>query len=351
MRILITILLGAFAPCVFCQEKSPYAKFGKVTVEELQKTVYALDSNADAVVLSDIGEASIQGNSKDWFSISFTRHRVVHILKKNGYHEADVAISLYSDGEAEEKLESVKAFTYNLENGKIVETKLDKSAVFKDKLDKKHVLRKFTMPNVKEGCIIEFEYKLTSDYISNLDRWDFQGESPVLWSEYTLSVPQFFTYAFLGHGYHPMYINDHKDKLSTFTVSDSRSAGATERTSFNSGVTDHRWVMKDVPELKQENFASALKNHIASIEFQLSSYNYPLTPRDFRSTWPGLTKQLLESEYFGANLNTANNWLSDDLKPVLAGAETELDKAQRIYAFVRDNFTCVDHNALFLEQN
>jgi hypothetical protein len=351
MRILFIVVLSMMVHILFAQETSSFKKFGKITVEELQKKIYPVDSNANAVVLSDIGETAVEGNSKGWFSISFTHHRVVHILNKNGYDEANVEVHLYTDGEDEEKLDNVKAITYNLENGKIAESKLEKSAIFKEKLDKNHVIKKFTFPNVKEGCIIEYEYRVTSDFIFNLDPWYFQGESPVLWSEYQLSVPQFFTYAFLSHGYHSFQINDNKNRTANFSIMDSRGTGATERYSFSSGVTDYRWVMKDVPELKEESYTSSIKNHIARIEFQLSSQSYPLTPHDYRNTWPALVKALLESSYFGNALDNSNNWLSDDLKPVLAGSSSETEKAKKIYAFVRDNFTCTDHSALWAEQS
>ena len=341
--------------CVFVlnsnAQTSLFTKFGKISAEELQKKIYPIDSNANAVVLSDIGSAAIEGNSKGGFSITFTRHRVVHILNKNGYDEANVEVYLYTDGDNEEKLENVKAITYNWESGKITESKLEKSAIFKEKVDKHRIIRKFTFPNVKEGCIVEYEYKVTSDYIQNLDPWHFQGRAPVLWSEFNLSVPQFFTYTFLSHGYHSFDINDKKNRTSTFNIVDSRGATASERFSFTSGITDYRWVMKDVPELKQESFTSTLKNHVARIEFQLASQSDPLQPHDYRNTWTGLVKELLESSYFGDALDNNNNWLADDVKPVVAGAASETEKAKRLYAFVRDNFTCTDHNAFSLQQS
>lgn len=343
-------MLWALVQSVFAQETSPYTKFGKITVEELQKKVYSIDSNANAVVLSDIGDAAVEGNSKGWFSVTLKRHRVVHILNKSGYDEANVEVPLYTDHDAEEQLQSVRAVTYNLENGKIVETKLDKSSIFKEKRDEHHFVKKFTMPNVKEGCIIEFEYEFTSDFIQNLDPWEFQGSNPELWSEYDLRLPEFFTYAFLSHGYHPLYINTRKDNMTSFTVRNSQTASATESISFSANVKDYRWVMKDVPELKEESFTSALKNHIARIDFQLASQGPPLQYHDYRASWPSLTRSLLESDYFGSTLKNNNNWLSDDVKPIIAGSTSELDKARKIYAYVRDNFSCTEPYAIYTNQ-
>src|SRR5215203_4495141 len=94
MKSLLTFSLLTCTLISFSQQQtaSPYTKFGKITAEELQKRVYSIDSNANAVVLSDIGEAAVEGNNKGWFSVVFKRHRVVHILNKNGYDEANVEV-------------------------------------------------------------------------------------------------------------------------------------------------------------------------------------------------------------------------------------------------------------------
>ena len=346
------ILLLLLVPVLgLAQTTSPFTKYGKITAQDLSRKAYSIDSNASAVVLSDIGKSAIEGNSKGWFSLVFKRHRVVHILKKGGYDEADVEIPLYSKGDNEESLERIKAVTYNLENGKVVETKLEKSGIFKEKKSANYVVRKFTFPNVKEGSIIEYEYEVLSDYIDNLDPWVFQGSSPVLWSEYTLSVPQFFSYAFLSHGYQPMYLADKKNKTEQFQVTvNARTTEASERVSFQAGVTDYRWVMKDVPEIRQEHFASAIKNHLASLEFQLASQNDPLTPRSFRTTWPTLAQSLLESEFFGNRLDKDNNWMADEVKPLLAGAGSATEKAKKIFEHVRDQYSCTSNSALYASQ-
>ncbi|MGZ3838297.1 MAG: transglutaminase domain-containing protein [Flavisolibacter sp.] len=345
------VLLCLIACQAIAQKQSPFTKYGKITAENLQTKTYDIDSSADAVVLSDIGNLELQGNSKDWFSTVLERHRVVHILKKTGYHEADVEINLYTDGFNEERVDNLKATTYNLENGKVVETKLDKGSVFKEKVDKNHSIKKFTMPNVKEGSIIEFSYVIVSDYIHIINPWKFQGHSPELWSEFNFSVPQFFSYNFLSRGFQPMDISERKDRTGNFNVRNSRGTGATETYNFSTGISDYRWVMKNVPALREESFTSSLNNHISRLEFQLASQGQPLEPHNYRTTWPELTKELLESEYFGSVLNNANNWLSDDIKPVYASVTSQVDKARRIFEYVRDHITCTGQTGhIYLDQ-
>src|SRR5258705_3462092 len=230
------------------QDKVP-VKFGKVSPEDF-KTFYSIDSNANAVIIADVGSTEIIGNSKAGFSLEFKCYRRAQILNKNGYDIGDVSITLYTNGDAEEDLLNLRAVTYNLENGKVVETKLEtKSGVFKDKLNKKHVSRKFTFPNIREGSIIEYQYTIKSDFIFNLQPWEFQGDYPRLWSEYTATIPEFYYYVTLSQGYQPFYIRNQKGRSVNFSRSDTRTAGPTELEAFAAGVTDYSWVMKEVPAL------------------------------------------------------------------------------------------------------
>lgn len=351
MKLLIVVLLLLPGDFICAQQTNPYDKFGKITVDELQKKIYSIDSNANAVVLSDVGEAAIVGNSKNWFSISFKRHRVIHILNRKGYDEATVTIPLYTTYGGEEKLETLKGVTYNLVNGKIVQTKLNKADLFTVKLDKHWINKKFTFPNIQEGCIIEYEYATTSDFIDNLEPWFFQSSIPEIWSEYKLSLPQFFTYTFLNYGYHPFAISDKKNRTMNFGVMDSKGTEAVKRLNFSAGVTDYRWVMKEVPSLQEESFTSSIKNHIARIEFQLSSQSEPLALHDYRNSWSNVVNEFLQASYFGDALDNSNRWLSDELKPVLSGAVSETEKAKRLYQFVRDNFFCTNYSSLGIEQS
>lgn len=330
-------------------QKEP-SRFGKLTPVDLQKKVYSIDSSANAVYLADVGSTQILGNNKGWFSFEFKRHTLIHILNKNGYDEANIEIPLYTNGSYTEKIENLKATTYNLENGAVTETKFDKENIFTEKRSKNLVIKKFTLPNVKEGSIIDFEYRIVSDYLSSLQPWSFQGSSPRLWSEYNASIPQFFEYAFLVSGFTSFDIKEKKDRVGYFSISEDNNATRTERYSFNSGVSDYRWVSKDVPSFKEEGFTSSAKNYISRIEFQLAALKDPLTYKNLLGTWDNVTKDLLEDEDFGKSLDNANVWMGDVVKPLLVNASSPLEKAKRIFGYVRDNTTCTNHDALYITQ-
>lgn len=328
-------------------QKSELPKFGKVDAEIFSRKAYPIDSSAPAVILLDVGRTEIIGNRKGWFSMQHTHRRRVHILNKDGYEHANDVIRLYKDNDGATELVNLKCVTFNLEGGKVVETKLEKSQAFDEQVDKYRRRIRFTAPAVKEGSVVEYEYTTVSDFYFSLVPWAFQGTIPRLWSEYEFSLPQFMDYLFFSQGYFPFHIKEHKSRQQFFTIIGNGVNGRTQ--TFTTNVTDNRWVMKDVPVIKEERFTSTINNHLARIEFQLAGYKDPLEPRTIMTDWPSTVKSLLEREDFGKLFLANNGWLDDIIKPLAQGTEEE--KARKIFAYVRDNFTCTDSRALIAEQS
>jgi hypothetical protein len=341
----LSLLLAAEART---QDKLP-VKFGKVTPEDFNVNVAALDSSAGAVVIADFGTSTFEGNPKGWFNLVFKHSRRVKILKQTAFDVATVTIPLYVDGSDQEKLEGLKASTYTLENGKVVETRLDDKSIFTDKLDKHHLQKKFTFPALKEGAIVEYTYTQTSPFLFNLQPWSFQGGYPRLWSEYQAEIPDFFRYVTMGYGYVPFDINTSKGMNATFHLTFPGGADKDDHETLDDNVVTHRWVMKNVPALKEEPFTTSVENYMARIEFQLSGYSFPGQPgKDIMGNWVSVSEELLKEEDFGSDLDNNNGWLDADLKAVTGDSKSQLEKAQKIYAFVRDNFNCTSHDNLYL---
>lgn len=337
--------------------QQPAARFGKIKPADFESAVYSIDSNANAIVLSDIGSTEIVGNKKGSFSLEFKRFRRSRIIDKNGYDLANVEIAIYTKDDMEEELLNLKASTYNLENGKVVETKLDiKESVFKERVSKNTVLKKFTFPNVRPGSIIEFEYRLRSDFLFNLQPWEFQSSFPTLWSEYTVSIPEFLNYVTLTQGYQPYFVKEQKDKRSSFEIVSEADPGkltpTATRTNFSAGVSDFRWAMKDVPALREESYTSTLSNHISRIEFQLSELREPVfVGKTYMKTWTQTTADLMERENFGGALKKDNDFINEILPAAMAGATTEQAAARNIFKYVRDNMSCTNYNRIYTDNS
>src|SRR5882762_3441082 len=62
-----------------------------------------IDSNTNAIVLSDIGSIHFIGNDKNWFSHVFKRQTRIKVLNKKAFGLATIKISLYTRDEDAEK--------------------------------------------------------------------------------------------------------------------------------------------------------------------------------------------------------------------------------------------------------
>ena len=330
---------------VFAQERST-VKFGKISGDDF-KTVYSIDSNAAAVVIADIGSTDIL-SERSWFQVVYKRLRRVHILKKSGYDAATFAFPVFVSPGGDEGLDNLKAVTYNYENGQVVESKLDmKNSVFTDKLTKNIHLKKFTLPNVKEGSIIEIEFKMISNSVFNMPSWEFQGQHPVLWSEYSVTIPEFFYYLFLPHGSQNYYIKEKKESSRGYVLDLTAIYWTPTKVALSASINEHRWVIKNVPGLKQEPFTASLNNYISRIDFVLSAFRYPLQDRNLMLEWKEVIGSLLRDEYFGLQYTKDNAWLNDDLNNIIKGVTGEMNKAKSIFNYLRDNFKCVNYNQVF----
>jgi hypothetical protein len=350
----IHLLIGClFTFTAYSQDKDKI-KFGKVEPKDFEKTKFELDTSAHAVVIADIGNTEFEAE-RDHLELRVKRTCRIKIVDRNGYDAATVEIALSRSGNSEEKLLNLKASSYNLENGKVIETKMDSKSVFTDKVDKDYTEKKFTLPAVKEGTIIEYTYTYSSPFYFHLKPWYFQNDYPRLWSEYTVTIPEFYDYIFLRQGYIPYEINgEQESSRHTYNISYSPEGGAgrTETSSITANTTSHRWAAKDVPALKEQEFTTTLMNHIAKIEFQLSSTRYPNSPVvPILSTWPKLYEDLMKDDEFGAALDKNNGYMGDVVEKLTAGLTSDTAMARRIYNYVRQNFSCTDHSGLYLSKS
>ena len=334
------------------QQKEP--KFGEVKPSDFAPTAYSIDSTANAVILFDYGSSYYEGDTKGGFSVIFKRHKKIRILNKNAFDVADIKLSLYADGMMEEKIDELQACTYTLENGKVETFKLDKSSIFKDKLDKNHNVRKFTLPDIKEGCIIEVKYSLNSPYERYINPWQFQGDYPVLWSQYDVEIPNIYSYVVSNHGYLDYTVNDGSTGYENYNilVPGESMASRSEMINFKSPTIIHKWAIKNVPAIKEEDFTTSMSNHVSRVEFQLSKISFPNSPeKNVMQDWYSTSEDLLKNEDFGEQLDKNIGGLQSDLKKIVSGLTDRNDKAKKIFEYIRDYMSCTGQDTKWLSQS
>ena len=101
MLVVATLATALFTRTLNAQEGT---KFGKVSAADFDVKAPVLDSNTNAVILSDVGSSRIEGNNKGWFSLIHKRTTRIKVLNKKGFEAGNITIGLYTSNNTEEKL-------------------------------------------------------------------------------------------------------------------------------------------------------------------------------------------------------------------------------------------------------
>jgi hypothetical protein len=309
--------------------------FGNVSKEELQEKFNPLDSSANATYLYKNRSTYFNYTQGVGFQLITEIHERIKIYNQEGFDYATQAVNLWKDSSDEEKLNSLKAYTYNLDNGKIEDTKLDKQGVFKTEKSKYRDETKFTLPNIKEGSVIEYKYKVTSPFITNVEDFVFQHDIPIKKLEAKFEAPEYFNFKVNTKGFlNVIAKNERKNDKITFK-SKTRSGGSwggTE-TSFHSNDVEFMtyissYTLSDIPALKDEPYVNNINNYRSSVKYELSYTKYPDDPvKYYATTWEDVVKTIYDSSNFGDELNKTG-YYEDEVDALIS---TISDPAQRMY--------------------
>jgi hypothetical protein len=325
------------------QEKPDY-KFGKITPKDFTLTADKLDSGANVLIISDVGNTQFDGNNSGFFSLVFTRFLRIKILNKEGLKVGTRVIQLRNNDTKFEKVTLLKSSTFNLENGVITEIKLDEKSVYVEKYNKDFDLYKFSIPALKEGSIFDLEYTVKSPFEYYLQPWKFQSEYPCLWSEYHVTIPPCFHYEMRLRGANNFDVDTSKLVPQNFVIHEDQGSAASKSYSVTGNSIDRRWIKKNIPPLHEQPYTTSLENYNLMVTFQLDyfQWNDENDRQDFMPTWVSNAQTLANEERFGLALSHENGWMSEEMKTIVDGSNSDLEKAQRIFRFMRDNFRAIN---------
>ncbi|MEO9965828.1 MAG: DUF3857 domain-containing protein [Reichenbachiella sp.] len=331
-------------------------KFGKINLSDLQMKYYEKDSSASAVILCDYGVSKIEYAHREGWKLVTEVHRRIKILKKDGYEWADGEIYLYNQYGDKEKLNYLKGYTYNLQGKKIVKSKLEKSSIFEEKYSSNRDVTKFTMPDVKEGSVLEYSYIIVSDFLFNFDDWEFQSSIPVVWSEFRSKIPEYFIYKVVPQGFLPFHVATSEMRPQNVTIAEAGTAqkfGAA-RTESSVNLVSYReenkiWVVKDAPKFEKESFMTSSNNYISKVSYELAFIKEKNSPEiDYMGSWDKLNRRFLEASYFGEHLFRA--WkLSNPIKDLPLEGLSDEEKIAQVYGFVKSKVSWNGENRCTLK--
>ena len=298
--------------------------FGKVSISDFSKT--DLDSSANAIVLNEFGRSSVFVDDYDnRIKLQHEYHVLIRINNKEGFKKANFEIPSYKRGSyIRDYFDELKAVTYNLENGRIEKTELENKKVFRENYSAYLDLNKFTLPNIKEGSIIEVSYRTLEQDLFNFKTWEFQDDIPKIQSQYIAIIPASFAYNVVLRG--PYKLTDQKaEALKEYIFLDGLRMDCSKLT----------YTMKNIPAFVEEDYMTSPTNFKSAIYYELESIFYPSTgsKKTFSKTWKDVDTDLMNEKAFGGQLKKTDLFQAN-LATIVSPTDSKLEKAKKIYNYI-----------------
>lgn len=310
-------------PCSAYAQSQHGFKYGAITYADLSMKEYLRDTSAIALVLNEFGETYIQDAPP--YNLRLEYHVKIKILKKEGLSQADYEIPIQIDGAKRETVTEIEASTFNLENNHIAESKVEARKIFDEDRNKYWSFKKFALPNVQVGSIIEVKYILESPFIFNWRTWEFQSDIPKVTSEFWAKIPANYNYNVVLRG--------------PFTISRSKAELIKDCFNVGAGKADcafYVYAINDIPAFKEEDYMTAKSNFLSALYFELiETTEFDGAKTKYTEEWKDVDRKLTIADYFGDQVRQAKKIWSDQVQLITKDEAEPLAKARRVYDAVK----------------
>lgn len=317
----LTILFICLQTLLFAQNY----KFGKVSKEEIEEKFYPLDSTAEAAYLNKYERRYYDFSGADGITLVTEIVERIKIYKKEGFKYATKMIPFYApSGGNSDRLGAIKAYTYFLKDGNIEKVKLEKENIFREKINSYYSAKKITMPNIKEGVVIEIKYTNRSKFITSIADVNFQYAIPVKNFLCKLEIPEIFGFNKRSRGYYSVPMQK--------TLKNSSVDGLL-------GDQVYTFEDKNIPALSDgEPFVYSYKHYRGGIEFELTSIDmvaYGGRFTSYSSSWHKVTEEIYKSSRFGEELKKSNVF-KEDVAKIVANSSSDVEKTILVYNHIKN---------------
>lgn len=306
---------------------------GKVTTEEVSEKVHPKDTAAVAAYLFKDGRTYFEWDAEGNQIIVTEVKSKIKIYKKEGYHWANHSVAYYVGGSNKEKVSFSDAAVYNLENGKVVKSKMKSDGEFMEEVNPKWKVRKIKLPNVREGSVVEYTYVIRSPFILAFPTWEFQYKIPVNIVSYNVNMPSQYMYNIsLRGGLSPKI---------TKTTGVGMSRTTESKTNY---------LLENVPALKDERYVNNIRNYTSLIEHELASARSANgTITNYAQTWEDVVKAIYDDTDFGQELNY-KSYFEEDINAIIAKATSKEEKMNLIFDYVKNRMNWNENTAYSCEK-
>lgn len=325
MKLLSLLLLLPYS--ILVAQLNPKTKWGNISQAEIDYKQVPFDPEASAVILYEGGEMVIAGSN------NFKKiYRRIKILGEEGKKYANQELIYYAYN-GREYIEEVKAQTINFENGKETKSEVKFKDIYDVVVGPFRKAKKFALPNVKVGSIIEIEYSIINYNNYYIEAWEFQHLIPTLYSTFQFNIQALLDYVPICSG----------EKIVKFAKEND-----------NKKSHKNSWTITDVPSVEKIDYVYNYQDASEKIIFQLKGYiNSKVKYVNEMASWKDLLSKFIES-----NFHKADGPTTRQISNKISLGKDEMKTIENVIAYIKNNYkwdnfysTTPDYTFQKLEQN
>lgn len=325
---LVTMIIQMSAQTVTLNKR-----FGKVSKEELEMTEYKPDSAAVAVVLYENRNIQVDLSAGGAFVKDVDVHMRIKILKEEGTEWGDFSVMKYVSQSVPEIVTGIEVVTYNLENDKVVPTKMSREFIYTEDVSSSFQKISFYAQEVKVGSVIEMKYSIHSDRFWEIDDVYFQKTIPVNWVESQVSIPGCFTFNKKLHGSLPVQYDSKLEPKNLF--------------GYQYEMVVDKFVAVDLPAFKYEPYIYYPRQYFSFVTYDIRSLRLP----GMDTKYYGVSWDDVDNTYVNSQIMTRFRAQCQFKEQVAALPEegTDIEKIASAVSLVKDNVVWDEKYKVFPE--
>ena len=303
----------------------PDAEFGNIP-----DSLFQMQQPHDTPYRITNKELNVSFREADESIVAILEHHIRIKVFDDSVREASVvAIPYYFENDME-RITFLEAYTY-LPSGE--RAALSKQDIRTININSRYSVKEFAMPAVEDGAVIEYRYTIERRYIEELPDFYLSHRVPTDNAKLTITYPKYLRYQsytenFDGTITHDVVYTDTSSVPKVFTIPQPQP------------IVTERWMVRDIPAVKEEAYISTLDDYRGKIKFLLSEFGIPR--QKLENNWEVVVARIRDKTdpWESINRNEVARAAGDSIAAAL-GAMPESQLQDSIYHYLnkRVNFS------------
>ena len=241
----------------------PDSEFGQIPDSLFSMNEYA--PRPDASFIYTVKELDVNFENDENSIVALLDYYVrIKVFDASAREASIVAIPYYFERGIEE-VENIRAATHTRNGEKVP---LQDDSIRRININSRYNVIEFTMPQVEDGAILEYSYRIRRRYIEELPDFYLTNQAPTAMAKVSITYPGYLRYDTIEENFEGE-VNRYTQRI------DTSSAAKIFTVPQPDPILQETYVAQDIPPIEEEAYISSIDDYRGKLKFKLSEFGIP----------------------------------------------------------------------------